>query len=186
MANMSAAEMLKAELSGAVPVKPNLSLPAKPATTAPGADTFIPPSDPSSLSNGIPPDDDEGVPGFGNHHAITSTSTASLPPPSHDGEAMTVETIPDKSADADANGDVDFDESMNSDAADDSVAGVKRKLSDIDDVVDDSLGDDVDDDAPADVSVLKFKVNADGSVDQPDTVQYVVILLRKAVLKEVV
>jgi hypothetical protein len=175
---MSAAEMLKAELSSAVLVKPNLSLPAKPATTVPGVDTFIPSPDPSSLSNGIPPDDDEGVPGFGNHHAITSTSTASLPPTSHDGEAMTIETIPDKSADA--------DESMNSDAADDSVAGVKRKLSDINDVVDDSLGEDVDDDAPADASVLKFKVNADGFVDQPDTVQYVVILLRKALLKEVV
>ncbi|KAJ7499209.1 exoribonuclease 2 [Mycena latifolia] len=167
MANMSAAEMLKAELSGAVPVKPNLSLPAKPATTAPGADSFLPSPDTSRLSNGILPDQhDEGIPGLGNHTQ------------SGNDEAITVEPTPENEADAE--GDVDTDEPMNGDSAvmdavisdDDSAlgaGGVKRKLSDMDDVADETLGDD-EDDAPPDVSV-RLKVNADGTVDQEDTVQ---------------
>ncbi|KAJ6510089.1 XRN 5'-3' exonuclease N-terminus-domain-containing protein [Mycena vitilis] len=176
MANMSAAEMLKAELSGAVPVKPNLSLPAKPATTAPGTDTFLPPPPPpdsSSLSNGtLPDDDDEGVPGFGNHH--TSTSNLSDPPDDHNDAPMPVEPNPEN----DAQGDVDTDEPMNGDSVtadpnvnsddDSALGGVKRKLSDMEDVGEETLGDE--DDAPPDVSV-RLKVNADGTVDQEDTVQ---------------
>ncbi|KAJ7893844.1 hypothetical protein B0H14DRAFT_828825 [Mycena olivaceomarginata] len=63
MANLSAAEMLRAELSGAVPVKPNLSLPAKPATTAPGADTFLSGQE-QPQANWIlgPSDHDYGIP----------------------------------------------------------------------------------------------------------------------------
>ncbi|KAJ7047660.1 exoribonuclease 2, partial [Mycena alexandri] len=178
MANMSAAEMLKAELSGAVPVKPNLSLPAKPATTAPGADTFIPPPDvplpdSSSLSNGTLPDDEESVPGFGNHH--TSTSTVSDPPEDQNDAAMPVEPIPETEAPAD--GDADADEPMNGESAmmnsddDSTIAGVKRKLDDIDDTGDETLGlGDEEDEAPPDIS-MRLKVNADGTVDQEDTVQ---------------
>jgi 5'-3' exoribonuclease 2 len=184
MANMSAAEMLKAELSGAVPVKPNLSLPAKPATTGPGTDSFLTSTDTSSLSNGTlsdPLSDHEGVPSSGNHHH----TSPSLPP-----EAMTVEPTPE--IDADAEGDVDTDEPMNGESAatdtvmnsdDDStlaVGGVKRKLSDMTDVGDETLGDE-EDDAPADVSV-RLKVNADGTVDQEDKVQYVDVVPLRQVL----
>jgi hypothetical protein len=181
MANMSAAEMLKAELSGAVPVKPNLSLPAKPATSAPGTDTFLPPpSDSSSLSNGTLSDHNEVVPGFGNHH--TSTSTVSDSPDDRKDAAVPVEPTLEN----DAEGDIDTDEPMNGDSAadaaadafmtsdDDLAGGVKRKLSDVDDTADETLGDD-EDDAPPDVSV-RLKVNSDGTVDQEDTVQYVVTI----------
>ncbi|KAJ6539062.1 XRN 5'-3' exonuclease N-terminus-domain-containing protein [Mycena capillaripes] len=178
MANMSAAEMLKAELSGAVPVKPNLSLPAKPATTAPGTDTFLPPPpppDPSSLSNGTLPDHDEGVPGFGNHHTSTSTSTSTLSDPPDDRNDAPIPVEP--TAENDAEGDVDTDEPMNGDSVatdqimnnDDELGGVKRKLSDMEDVGDETLGDE-EDDAPPDVS-MRLKVNPDGTVDQEDTVQ---------------
>ncbi|KAJ6627544.1 XRN 5'-3' exonuclease N-terminus-domain-containing protein [Mycena sp. CBHHK59/15] len=172
MANMSAAEMLKAELSGAVPVH---SLPAKPATTAPGADTFLPPTDTSRLSDGTLPNDDEGVPGFGNHRI--STSTVSVPSIHRNDETMTVEPTPPEN-DADAEGDVDPDEPMNEEPTaidtatnnDDSPSvGVKRKLSDMNDVADENLGDD-EDDAPADAS-LKLVVNPDGTVEQTDSVQ---------------
>ncbi|KAJ7688447.1 XRN 5'-3' exonuclease N-terminus-domain-containing protein [Mycena rosella] len=179
MANMSAAEMLKAELSGAVPVKPNLSLPAKPATTAPGADSFIPSTpatDTSRLSNGTLSVPDEGIPGFGNHPPSTTTATPSLP---NDDAVTVVEPAPE--TDADAEGEVDTDEPMNGDSAtmdttmnsdDDSTlgaGGLKRKLSDMSDVVDETLGDE-EDDAPPDVSI-RLKVNADGTVDQEDKVQ---------------
>ncbi|KAJ7937328.1 exoribonuclease 2 [Mycena leptocephala] len=177
MANMSAAEMLKAELSGAVPVKPNLSLPAKPATSAPGTDTFLPPpsDSSSSLSNGTLADHNEDVPGFGNHH--TSTSTVSDSPDDRKDAAVPVEPTLEN----DAEGDIDTDEPMNGDSAadvaadafmtsdDDLAGGVKRKLSDVDDTADETLGDD-EDDAPPDVSV-RLKVNSDGTVDQEDTVQ---------------
>ncbi|KAJ7638586.1 exoribonuclease 2 [Roridomyces roridus] len=159
MANMSAAEMLKAELSGAVPVKPNLSLPTKPATTAPGTDTFLPPSDPSSLSNGKPTDHDDG---------------AADPP--DNGDAITVDPAPDN--EGDAVGVVDTDEPMIGESAateavinsdDDTSVGVKRKFSDMTDAADETLGDD-EDDAPPDVSI-RLKVNPDGTVEQEDTVQ---------------
>ncbi|KAF8211396.1 XRN 5'-3' exonuclease N-terminus-domain-containing protein [Mycena galopus ATCC 62051] len=184
MANLSAAEMLKAELSGAVPVKPNLSLPAKPATTAPGTDTFLPPAPPpdssSSLSNGTP-DDDEGVPGFGNHHAMTATISDT--PEDHNDPAVPVEPTALNGAEGDVetddpmNGDVTadvtadtIDTSMNSDEG--SVSGLKRKLSDMEDVADETIGGEDDDDAPPDVSVrLSLKVNSDGTVDQEDTVK---------------
>ncbi|KAJ7507469.1 XRN 5'-3' exonuclease N-terminus-domain-containing protein [Mycena galericulata] len=167
MANMSAAEMLKAELSGAVPVKPNLSLPTKPATTAPGTDTFLPPPDSSQLSNGAIPDHDEGTPGV--------TTTPSNLPDESDGGVMTVDDAPENEADAE--GDIDTDEPMNGESAatdtvlnsDDSIVGVKRKLSDMTDVADETLGDD-EDEAPPDVSV-RLKVNPDGTVEQEDTVQ---------------
>ncbi|KAJ7368034.1 exoribonuclease 2, partial [Mycena albidolilacea] len=181
MANLSAAEMLKAELSGAVPVKPNLSLPAKPATTAPGTDTFLPPPPPdssSSLSNGTP-DHDEGVPGFGNHHA----STAAMSDPPHDPDDPTVPVEP--TALNGAEGDVETDEPMNSDVStvtidtvmnsdDDSVtSGLKRKLSEMEDAGSETIIDE-EDDAPPDVSVRlpnALKVNTDGTVEQEDTVK---------------
>ncbi|KAJ6516158.1 XRN 5'-3' exonuclease N-terminus-domain-containing protein [Mycena sanguinolenta] len=175
MANLSAAEMLKAELSGAVPVKPNLSLPAKPATSAPGTDTFMspppPPDSSSSLSNGTL-DHDEGVPGFGNHHAITTSD----PSDDHNDSTASVEPMPVNVADGDVvtdepmNGDVTtdtIDTSMNSD---DEAVGLKRKLSDMENVGDETIADDEEDDAPPDVSV-RLKVNSDGTVDQEDTVK---------------
>ncbi|KAJ7774239.1 exoribonuclease 2 [Mycena maculata] len=175
MANMSAAEMLKAELSGAVPVKPNLSLPAKPATTAPGTDSFLPPPDTSSLSNGAP-DHDEGVPGLGIHHTVTA-NPSSDPPDDLDGGAMIVEPPPGNEADAE--GDVDTDEPMNGESVatdtvvnsedDSSTVGVKRKLSDMTEAADETLGDD-EDEAPPDVSV-RLIVNPDGTVEQEDKVK---------------
>ncbi|KAF7353018.1 5'-3' exoribonuclease [Mycena venus] len=157
MANLSAAEMLKAELSGAT-----------------HSSLLLPPESSSSLSNGTP-DDDEGVPGFGNHHA--STTAPSNPPDENNDPAVAVE--PTASVNG-AEDQVETDEPMNGDVttnsidismnSDDDLTGLKRKLSDMEDVGDETIPVDDEDDAPPDVSV-RLKVNADGTVDQEDTVK---------------
>ncbi|KAF7313569.1 5'-3' exoribonuclease [Mycena chlorophos] len=169
MANMSAAEMLKAELNGAVPVRPNPSLPPKPVTTLPDISTAVP-ATPTSAS--APPserdDDADAVPGLGTIHSPSRSPTT----PSHvfngstmpvaDSEMMIDEPAPpvdDDSTEA---------TTMNGDA---SPSAAKRKLADMEepDVEEETFADD--DDAPPNVSVVKLKVNADGTVDQEDTVK---------------
>ncbi|KAJ7228938.1 XRN 5'-3' exonuclease N-terminus-domain-containing protein [Mycena pura] len=183
MANMSAAEMLKAELSGATPVKPNASLPAKPITAAPGADTSFPLPTPTKMSNGTPPEIDEGVPGLGN---LSTTATLSHSPHDHnDTSVKSLEPTSEKAANTE--GDADTDETMNTEfvsadatmnaelvSADAimndalSINPLKRKLSEMVDTVDGTLDDD--EDSPH--VIAKLKVNADGTVDQEDTVKF--------------
>ncbi|KAJ7068010.1 exoribonuclease 2, partial [Mycena amicta] len=163
MANMSAAEMLKAELAGAVPVKLNPSLPPKPVTTVPDvAPIPLPPLPPTSST--LPEIDDDGVPGLGNHRSptishVASASTSLENDTVTDSDMLTEEPhMDDESTDA----------TMNGDASPSSAP--KRKLSDMEEevVAEDTFAED--DDAPADTSV-RFKVNADGTVDQEDTVK---------------
>ncbi|KAK7061504.1 exoribonuclease [Favolaschia claudopus] len=173
MANLSAAEMLKAELSGAVPVKPSSSLPPKPVTAVPGPDTSLSsslPSEPMSTESNEIPVNEEEIPGLGNHIAPLAPSN----PP--DDAIMTVEPTAVNSA----NDDVERDESMNGTVANDpidmssdadSAGGLKRKLSDIEEAGDQTFGEEnEEEDAPADNS-MRLKKNADGSVEQEDTVK---------------
>jgi 5'-3' exoribonuclease 2 len=168
MANMSAAEVLKAEMSGLSPVKPDRSLPVKPpltvsATVSPPATLQASPMSTSppirNFVPGLPDDDTDDVPGFGNHR----NGGALLPTDVH------MKALP-VGSDADADpgalpgsmGDVE------------PVAGTKRKFEEgpaVDDVDDEITAED-DDDAPADVP-LALKVNPDGTVEQADTVKFV-------------
>ena len=145
MANMSAAEMLKAELAGAKPVKPDLSLPPKPTFTS-----DVPRSSPA-------PTDDE-FPGFGGHDVPNDVKTPE--------DGMEVE---DEDADADGEPDPENQSATNADDVDTFLAGVKRKIDEVE--VDNSVGSD-EDDVPEDEPPSKtLTVNPDGTVDQQDTIQ---------------
>jgi 5'-3' exoribonuclease 2 len=148
MANMSAAEMLKAELAGAKPVKPDLSLPPKPSFT-------------SEVTMDSSPATDEEFPGFGGHDI------------SDDVKIPAVEAEGD---DVDADGETDPDNQPveNGVEVDTLVAGSKRKIDEVEED-DNDLGSD-EDDAPEDVARASkaLKVNPDGTVDQEDTVKYVI------------
>jgi 5'-3' exoribonuclease 2 len=149
MANMSAAEMLKAELAGTKPVKPDLSLPPKPTFTTEFAITS-------------PAATDDEFPGLGSHDISNDVKT------SEDG----------MEEDADAEGEPDPDSlpAANGDS------GVKRKIDEAEDETDNILGSD-EDDAPDDVvhASKALKVNPDGTVDQEDTVRYVIIRLESSI-----
>ena len=148
MANLSAAEMLKAELAGAKPVKPDLSLPPKPTFTT---DVAMPSPDTT----------DDEFPGLGGHDISIS----------NDAKAPEDNDIDD---DADAEGEPDPDDqpTANSNDVDTLLAGVKRKIDEVDDDADNTLGSD-EDDAPEDVVLESkaLKVNPDGTVDQEDTIK---------------
>ncbi|KAG7449399.1 uncharacterized protein BT62DRAFT_682247 [Guyanagaster necrorhizus] len=134
MANMSAAEMLKAELSG----KPDLSLPAKPPATADVPSATLDASRMRSPSS-----------------RPTATIMQVDPSLSQDISMESITDVPQTD-----------DDSV--------VAGTKRKVEEGPDADDDTLPDEEEEDPANDnISSLSFKVNADGSVDQEDTVKYV-------------
>lgn len=157
MANMSARDVLKAEMSGLSPVKQskNASLPAKPPPPPPALNL---PSKPELEQEAV-------IPGLD-----------APPPPS------VVEPVkPDASvgSEADADGDVDPDTKMGDDTKDvhegDISIGSKRKFAE---GPGDSEGptEDVvaveDEEAEGDASaVAALKVNPDGTVEQEDTVK---------------
>ena len=174
MANLSAAEVLKAELSGLVPVK---SLPAKPPSptkpVVPVATLEAAPMSYSPIVTSMSPvtqnvDEDEEVPGFGNHRSV-------MPPePVCTSDAIIVDS---KDANVDVAPKSDAEASINSTGDLDHVAGVKRKLEEgpaaPDESADDIVTVEEEDDAPSDVpsGVPALKVNPDGTVEQEDTVK---------------
>lgn len=150
MANLSAAEMLKAELAGAKSVKPDLSLPPKPTFTV-----DVPMASPT-------PTDDE-FPGFGSHDNDISN------------DAKTSEDNGAEDEDADAEGEPDPDNqpAANGDDVDTFLPGVKRKINEVEDEADNTLASD-EDEAPEEIATAgskTLKVNPDGTVDQEDTIQ---------------
>uniref|UniRef100_A0A8H7Y0J7 5'-3' exoribonuclease n=1 Tax=Psilocybe cubensis TaxID=181762 RepID=A0A8H7Y0J7_PSICU len=156
MANMSAAEVLKAELSGLVPLKP-------PASSKPSAMPPLP------VSNDVSVQETSDIPGLGANRLKGSSSEAAPP-------AVRQETPLE--SDADADGEPDPDTKMSSDETtldgnvSQSSVGAKRKFEEgpgSDDITDDVVVVEEDDeDAPA---VPALKVNADGTVEQEDTVK---------------
>lgn len=174
MANMSAAEMLKAELSGLAPVKPDLSLPPKPVSASvvelESSKNTLPPYTSSSelsqmnLDTSVDPDE---VPGFG----TTSISQPEAAPDVQMSGAMTIDHVHTEE-DPDADGEPDPDSfPANGDAVEEVLVGVKRKFGEDEDVGESLVEDD--DDTPADAGPLAMKVNPDGTVEQEDTVKYV-------------
>ncbi|THH12914.1 hypothetical protein EW146_g7247 [Bondarzewia mesenterica] len=160
MANLSAAEMLKAEMASAMPVKRSAP-PSKPAP-------IVPP--PLAISETLASTNasDVDVPGLGSGALEDSHSSA---------EPMTP-TKPAEDADADGEADIfmasiaSVDVAASMKLSETHVVGSKRSFDEAaEDLVDDSLGDeDEDEEAPVNKS-LAFKVNADGTVEQEDTVR---------------
>lgn len=151
MANMSAAEMLKAELGGAQPVKSSKSpSPAKleshptPVFAQPGAE------------------DDMDVPGFGNASAMDSMRMPEDDRSEADGSAE---------PEAPSQGDIEMETSVSGDEALQFLHGVKRKLEEAEDSENTP-------DEEAEKSVFALKVNPDGTVEQEDTVKCVTPTLR--------
>ena len=150
MANMSAAEVLKAELAGLVPVKRSAtSLTSNTTPAAPTPQVLIGGSVPPAVETNAE-DDDSEVPGLG-------------------GAGISA------SVDADT-------EMFSSDALDVSPRGTKRKhdVEDAEDAVIDAEEtppleeDEEEEDADAtEPTNYALKVNADGTVEQEDTVRYV-------------
>jgi 5'-3' exoribonuclease 2 len=174
MANMSAAEVLKAEMSGLSSVKPDRSLPVKPPpavslTVSPPATLEASPMSTSppirNFVPGVPDDDLDDVPGFGNHRNGVALPVADV--------AM---KAPPVESDADADGEPDPDTlpiDRGSTGEVEQAAGTKRRFEEGPGVDD---GDEVtaedDDDAVVD-GPLALKVNPDGTVEQADTVKFV-------------
>jgi 5'-3' exoribonuclease 2 len=160
MANMSASEVLKAELYGLAPVKPDLSLPPKPTTSLTSGTNSALESVPASVS------------------VLEATKMSMDLPTNLDedpGLVMTNDTAADSNLaeeDMDADGDLDPDLSVsgNDVTTEESPKGTKRKHDVIDDEAGAGLGSD-EDDAPA--SSMTLKVNPDGTVEQEDKVKCV-------------
>jgi 5'-3' exoribonuclease 2 len=154
MANMSAAEMLKAELSGLAPVKPDLSLPPKP----------MPISDPMTGRASLLEASQMSV---DSHIVSSKVPGLQARSPSQGPKTDT------PAEDADVGGEPDSDAHTNgNDPVSQILAGVKRKFDETGDDLVDSAGED-DDDTPVNSS-LAMKVNSDGTVEQEDTVKYVI------------
>jgi hypothetical protein len=152
MANMSAAEMLKAEMGG---VKPDLSLPPKPVAVE-----MLPTvSGIEAVPMSIEAHDDE-VPGLG-------TQISALPLASNQVINDATPTQGDTDVDLDADGETDPDVSNGTINV---VAGVKRKHEEDED--DESLGSE--EEGPPDAGPSALKVNKDGTVEQEDKVKYVI------------
>ncbi|KAG6833818.1 hypothetical protein H0H87_011752 [Tephrocybe sp. NHM501043] len=171
MANLSAAEVLKAEMSGLVPVKP---LPAKPPSPSkpvvPMATLEAAPMSISLATTSVNPIADDEVPGFGNHR---NAVTAAQPQSQNSGMAVDASAA---DADADADGESDPDALMNATNDVDHAAGVKRKFDEgpaaPDESTDEVVTVEEDDDAPPDAAAPPaLKVNSNGTVEQEDTVK---------------
>lgn len=149
MANLSAAETLKAELASLMPVK-SRSYPPKPIVAPPP-----PPSAPVDFSAGpaTAVDVDIVVPGLGTGDSEALLANAQVDDSSVDGVEMSSAVATDEVAPA---------------------AGVKRRYEALADTPadGDSLGDDdVDQETDSAQKSLALKVNADGTVEQEDTVR---------------
>lgn len=167
MANMSAAEVLKAELSGLSPLKPSASSLSAPPQPSMQVDQAV--------------NEESSIPGLG--PPKSNTAASSLPQPS---VPSTVPPEAPAESDADADGDPDPDAKMASgdtnqtDLEDDgssTVPGTKRKFEEgpgSDDVVEDVVVVEEDDEESSATPALK--VNPDGTVEQEDTVKYVPVI----------
>ncbi|KAK7470943.1 5'-3' exoribonuclease 2 [Stygiomarasmius scandens] len=150
MANMSAAEVLKAELSGLVPVKPSANAIAKPPEPAVAPVLSEPLVISQENANDVDPDE---VPGLGGltHYNTVNMEHVEMPVD----EPETTTATPDEDGDK-------------------SLAGIKRKFDEgpAQDEAADAVGEDDEEPAPeASASNLEYKVNADGTVVQEDTIK---------------
>ena len=164
MANMSAAEVLKAQLNGISPVKPS-------AKVSP-----VPVSQPEPMNEFVD-DDTDGVPGLGAFSRQRNPSPSLPPPPV---PQLPRSQTPTES-DADADGELDPDTKMLSADSQgvagevlDILAGAKRKFEEgpgSDEPAEDVAMIEDDDDDPT--LSLTLKVNSDGTAEQEDHVKLV-------------
>ncbi|KAK7060260.1 5'-3' exoribonuclease 2 [Paramarasmius palmivorus] len=200
MANMSAAEVLKAELAGLVPVKkstttptkkPDLSLPPKPDMTETSFPMPTASLDATRMSvDGISSasvtvaadtsDMDFDIPGFGSGSSNAVTTTAMVVSPTDSSMKVEETTVV-------SNIDVDGNEVTATD-----VTGAKRKFeegpgeADGDETLPVDEEEEPPADGPHDKSALEYKVNADGTVTQEDTVKCVSRVLHIQELQDLI
>lgn len=165
MANMSAAEVLKAQLNGLSPVKSSVK------------DFPVPFSKPEPMNESNFDDDMDGVPGFGAFSRQRDPSPSLPPPPVP--QLSRSQTPAGSDADADADAELDPDAKMLSADSEavfgevlDVLAGAKRKFEEgpgSDEPVEDVMIQDDDDPTPS----LTLKVNSDGTAEQEDHVKSV-------------
>jgi 5'-3' exoribonuclease 2 len=177
LANLSAAEVLKAELAGLSPVKPSAKPPLKPASLPPKPQPMqvVKEKDETNL-HPMPPSSTEQV--------FPVPKTPEILPPSV--PPSLPEDGPDVDADADGEPDPESAMETNSsgvdrqidNAVEEILAGAKRKFEEgpgepdvtEEDIV--SIEEDEDDgDGDGVTSSLALKVNADGTVEQQDVVK---------------
>ncbi|CCM03396.1 uncharacterized protein FIBRA_05526 [Fibroporia radiculosa] len=158
MANMSAAEMLKAEMAGLVPVKPSAS--SKPAAIVSSGDSRSPEAATAyaenSYTNGAM-DGDNDVPGLGN----TTVST----------EAVAISDVATQAASGDEEPEATIaseDATMYLEDNSKDSRGIKRSVDEMDEDEENVGSDDEDTSLSA---TLALKVNPDGSVEQEDFVK---------------
>jgi 5'-3' exoribonuclease 2 len=164
MANMSAAEVLKAQLNGLSPVKPSAKACPPPVSKPEPVDEFN------------VDDDMDSVPGLSTFSRQRELSPSLLPPP----DPQLSESQVPAEGDADADGEVDPDTKMTYTGPEavvgeviDILAGAKRKFEEgpgsdepAENVV---IIEEEDDDA----SLLTLKINSDGTAEQEDHVKLV-------------
>ena len=168
LANMSAAEVLKAEMASLMPVKKasrssSTSTPTITPTTAPKSPAIKSPSGP--IAPPITSAVDVEIPGLG---GLTSSAISE--------KSMSVEPNPPPAAEDGAQPEGD---GAPAEAEDDSAMtdgteprGVKRSIEEADSEEAGNAEESSDEDAPAD-KPLALKVNPDGTVEQEDTVKCV-------------
>ena len=182
LANMSAAEMLKAEMASLIPLKKSSKSTAKSSTTSSAAP---PPtasaSAPSVLNATNPPPpvtstNDVDIPGLGGVISVTSSTTVSE-------TAMSVDLVrPTEDGVNDVDGEeipAEVGDSFMTDGTE--SRGVKRTIDEVE-AEDAENVEDLDrsdeDEAPAEADTsYAFKVNPDGTVEQEDLVKCVNLLL---------
>ncbi|TFY54546.1 hypothetical protein EVG20_g9661 [Dentipellis fragilis] len=163
LANLSAAETLKAEMAGLMPVKRSNS-PQKPVIVKP-------PVQDAAMADSNPSDE---VPGLGAaafvEQVISSAqeAVASMPQASDDADAEG-EADPDASAGANGDTAMDQDGSTSSSAKKRKFDEAAEDLVDDEDLMEEDEGEE--EDAAARPKKLALKVNPDGTVEQEDTVK---------------
>lgn len=173
LANMSAAEMLKAEMASLVPVKASRSSTTSSTTAASAVPLAASPSTTSATTTVTSADDVE-IPGLGGLSSVTSSTMSETP--------MPVDTLPAENGDQ--HDDIDGEE-IPAEAEDSFMTdvseprGVKRRLEEVEaeeaeaDVAEE-IGPSDEEEAPAEAEAdtsYALKVNPDGTVEQEDTVK---------------
>jgi 5'-3' exoribonuclease 2 len=166
MANMSAAEVLKAELGGLQPVKQSASSPTKLQPPAPSAAAPTP----AFIDMEPEAEDEMNLPGLGNAPALDSLPFVLSEVPGSDMDGSNHEVLGESHSPSQDDMEVRHE---SEDEASKLLQGVKRKFDQTEDS--DETSGISDEDEEQDKSILALKVNPDGTVEQEDTVRYVLV-----------
>lgn len=179
MANMSAAEALKAELANLKPLKPKSSSSKAPSQTtmAPPPGLTAPDAQPSSAPEPTASADEGGIPGL-DVMIEEPAASESHPEPEPEPESST----PSKPNSAQPVVSEPIPAAVNSTANSPSVAGVKRKLDEIETFAS-GVTTPLDEEESQDTAPAKKRVvHADGTVETEDTVKSAIPVIRSCSL----